>query len=410
MPTAPTVPTPAGRYIVISADGHAGAGLRDYRPFLASGFHDEFDAWADSYVSPFGDLVRPDADRNWDGERRTRDLEADGIVAEVLYPNTVPPFFPKGGLTSLAPSADEYARRLAGLRAHNRWLAAFCAEQPARRAGVGQILLNDVDDAVADVHWIADHGLRGGVLLPGIPPGAPIPPMHAPVYDPVWRACEERAVVVNAHAGSHSPEYGEHPASLSMWLMETSWFSHRPLWTFVMSGVFDRFPGLRLVVAEQGSAWIPEALRTMDAFAAQIANGNVGELRFLEPLVLAKSPSDCWRDHCAVTASFLHRDDCLRRERVGVDKIMWGSDFPHLEGTYPFSVEALALTFTGVPTDEVAAMLAGNAAATYGFDLDVLAPIAARVGPEVEVVAAGLDRVPDGATSMAFRPSVVTNV
>ena len=177
MPTNATLPTPNGRYVVISADCHAGADLLDYRPFLEARYLDDFDAWADSYVSPYGDLVRPDADRNWDSTRRMRDLEADGVVAEVLYPNTVPPFFPKGGLTSLAPSPDEFALRLAGLRAHNRWLAAWCAELPERRAGVGQILLNDIDEAVADVHWIADHGLTGGMLLPGMPPDAGIPPL-----------------------------------------------------------------------------------------------------------------------------------------------------------------------------------------------------------------------------------------
>jgi predicted TIM-barrel fold metal-dependent hydrolase len=395
---------------VISADCHAGADLRDYRPFLEARWLDEFDAWADAYVSPYGDLVKPDADRNWDSTRRMRDLEADGVVAEVLYPNTIPPFFPKGGLTSLTPSADDYARRLAGLRAHNRWLAAWCAEYPDRRAGIGQILLNDVDDAVADVHWIADHGLRGGVLLPGVPPDAGIPPLHAPLYDPVWRACEERGVVVNAHTGSHAPDYGDYPASLSMWLMEASWFSHRPLWIFIMSGVFDRFPGLRLVLAEQGSNWIRQALATMDGFYPQIAAGNIGELRFVQPQLLEKMPSEYWESNCAVAASFLHRDDCLRRDRIGVDHIMWGSDYPHLEGTAPFSKEAIRLTFAGVPEDEVAAMLGGNAARIYGFDLAVLDAIAATCGPEVDAVTAGLDRVPDGAQSLAFRPSVIRNV
>ncbi|MFA5885851.1 MAG: amidohydrolase family protein [Acidimicrobiia bacterium] len=410
MVTNATSPTPSGRYVVISADCHAGADLRDYRPFLEARHLDEFDAWADSYVSPYGDLVKPDADRNWDSTRRMRDLEADGVVAEVLYPNTVPPFFPKGGLTSLAPSPNEFALRLAGLRAHNRWLAAWCAEFPEQRAGIGQILLNDIDEAIADVHWIADHGLRGGVLLPGIPPGAPLPPMHAPVYDPVWQACAERGVVVNAHAGSHSPDYGEHPASLSMWLMETSWFSHRPLWTFIMSGVFDRFPALRLVLAEQGSGWIRQALMTMDGFYAQIAAGNVGELRFQQPQLLERMPSEYWESNCAVAASFLHRDDCRRREGIGVDKIMWGSDYPHLEGTAPFSEEAIRMTFADVPTEEVAAMLGANAARVYGFDLDALAPLAAACGPEVAAVAAGLDRVPEGARSMAFRQTVISNV
>jgi hypothetical protein len=91
------------RYTVISADCHAGADLRDYRAFLEHRLHDDFDAWADAFVNPYGDLVRPDADRNWDSSKRQHDLEADGIVAEVIYPNTIPPFYPKGGLTAGSP-------------------------------------------------------------------------------------------------------------------------------------------------------------------------------------------------------------------------------------------------------------------------------------------------------------------
>ncbi len=398
------------RYIVISADTHAGADLRGYKPFLERRYHDEFDAWAETYVNPFGDLERPDADRNWDSARRARDLEADGIVAEVVYPNTVPPFYPKGGLTATAPAAQEYERRLAGLRAHNRWLAAFCAELPGRRAGVGQILLNDVDEAVRDVHWIADNGLTGGVLLPGMPPDVPIPPLHAPVYDAVWRACEERGVVINAHGGSASPDYGIYPASLSMWLMETSWFAHRPLWTFILSGVFDRFPTLRLVMAEQGTSWVRNALNTMDQFYPQIAKGGIGELRFVEPFLLDKMPSEYWETNCAVAASFMHREDCLRRELIGVDHVMWGSDYPHLEGTFPFSSEALRKTYAGLDPEEVQAMLAGNAARVYGFDLDRLAPLAAQYGPVVSEVFHGLDVTPTGATSLAFRDHMTTNV
>ena len=266
------------RYTVISADCHAGADLRDYRPFLERRYHEDFDAWADTYVSPFADLKRADADRNWDSTRRMRELEADGIAAEVLFPNTVPPFFPKSGLTATAPSADDFERRLAGLRAHNRWLAAWCDEFPGRRAGIGQILLNDVDEAVRDVHWIADHQLRGGVLLPGLPPDSGLPPLHAALYDPVWRACEERGVIVSVHGGSASPDYGMHPASLSLWLIETTWWSHRPLWTMILSGVFDRFPGLRLVMAEQGSGWINNALVVMDQFYRQIASFENGDV------------------------------------------------------------------------------------------------------------------------------------
>jgi predicted TIM-barrel fold metal-dependent hydrolase len=407
--TAP-VPTPNGRYIVISGDCHAGAEMRDYKPFLEARHHDAFDDWADHFVNPYGDLKRADADRNWDDTRRMRDLEADGVVAEVLYPNTIPPFYPKGSLTALTPTDDDFELRLAGLRAHNRWLAAWCDAFPQQRAGVGQILLNDVDEAVRDVHFVADNNLRGGVLLPGLPPGCGIPPLHAPVYDPVWQACEERGVIVAAHGGSASPDYGEYPASLSIWLMEASWFSHRPLWSLIMSGVFDRFPRLQLVLAEQGSGWIRTALNTMDNFSRAIAHGGIGELRFQQPLVLERMPSECWQHNINVAASFLHRDDCAKRDAIGADHIMWGSDYPHSEGTAPFSKEAIARTFAGVPQDEVAAMLGGNAARVYGFDLDALAPLAADHGPTVGDVAAGFDAVPDGATSLAFQPRVVSNV
>jgi hypothetical protein len=81
---------------------------------------------------------------------------------------------------------------------------------------------------------------------------------------------------------------------------------------------------------------------------------------------------------------------------------MWGQDYPHTEGTYPYTREALRHTFASVPTDEVAAMLGENAARVYGFDLDALAPIAARVGPTVEEVATPLDEIPADAYSVAF--------
>jgi len=398
------------RYIVISSDCHAGADLRDYRPFLESAYHAAFDDWADHFVNPFGDLVRADADRNWDSARRMRDLEADGVVAEIVYPNTIPPFFPRSGLTALTPASADLEHRLAGLRAHNRWLAAWCAEYPQRRAGIGQILLNDIDEAVRDVHWIADNDLRGGLLLPGVPPGAPIEPLHSPAYDPVWRACEERGVVINAHGGGSSPDYGMHRASLSIWLMETAWYSHRPLWAFILSGVFDRFPGLRMVLAEQGTGWVRPALDSMDHFYAQLSRGNVGELRFLEPFLLDRMPSEYWATNCHIGASFLHRDDCLQRERIGADRVMWGSDYPHLEGTFPYSKEGIRKTFAGIDPAEVRAMLGATAAQVYGFDLAALAPLAAQFGPGVDEVYGGLDVVPAGATSFAFQDRMPTTV
>jgi hypothetical protein len=164
------------------------------------------------------------------------------------------------------------------------------------------------------------------------------------------------------------------------------------------------------VLAEQGSGWIRRALDTMDTHYSHIARGAIGELKFAAPCLLELTPGEYWERNCHVAASFLHRDDCEQRDLIGADKIMWGSDYPHAEGTFPFSEEALAKTFVGLDPSEVQPMLAGNAADLYGFDLAQLEPLGAVHGPRVDVVAAGLDAVPAGATSLAFRDNVISNV
>ena len=178
------------RYTIISADCHAGADHATYRDYLPVEWHEEFDAWRARYRNPFRDLQDDGRTRNWDDERRTSEQEADGVVAEVVFPNTVPPFFPTGQVVAPAPAdGPDYHRRLAGLHAHNRWLADFVQARPGRRAGLGQILLNDVDQAVSDVGWMRKHGLAG-VLLPGVAPDTPwIAPLFSTVYDPLWAAC-----------------------------------------------------------------------------------------------------------------------------------------------------------------------------------------------------------------------------
>jgi len=134
------------------------------------GHSSDFDAWREKYKNPFKDLGDNRRLRNWDNEMRNGQQDADGIVGEVIFPNTVPPFFPSFVLFAAPPTPDEYEYRLAGVRAHNRWLEDFCGQFPARRAGIGQFFVNDIDDAIEDVKWIKEHNLRGGALLPSVPP------------------------------------------------------------------------------------------------------------------------------------------------------------------------------------------------------------------------------------------------
>ena len=193
------------RYTVVSADGHAGGDIQDYRPYLASRWHDEFDAWAAQYVNPYADLIAPIAYRSWDSDRRLAETESDGIAAEVLFPNTVPPFFAEGNLVALPPSPEDYERRWAGVQAHNRWLADFCAATPGRRAGIVQVFANDMADAVEEVRWAAStFDPFGGILLPSIPPNSHLPPLWEDHYEPLWQVCADLDVPINIHGGSAS--------------------------------------------------------------------------------------------------------------------------------------------------------------------------------------------------------------
>jgi len=397
-----TVTEPTANQIVISSDCHGGASVMEYRDYLDPQWRDEFDAWRQKYSNPFRDLQSTGKERNWDSDFRIAEMNADGVVGEVLFPNTVPPFFPTGSLIAPPPRPDNLDRRWAGLQAHNRWLADFCTAAPARRAGVAQIFLNDVDRAVAEVEWTAQQGLRGGILLPGVPPDAGLPNLYSRVYDPLWAACQDHDVIIHHHTGSAQPQYGKEPIGWVMFAYETSWFAHRTLWHMILGGVFERFPRLKFVVTEQGTGWIPEVLQSLDGLHRRMQSGRTGEVPFADEVVLPMKPSEYWARNCWVGSSFPSPSEVAKRHEIGVDKIMWGSDYPHHEGVWPHTREHLRRSFHDVPDAELVKMLTTNAAEVYGFDLGALAPLAQGVGPTLEEIHTPLEQVPDGATSMSF--------
>ncbi len=387
----------APSYTIISADTHAGGSHAQYRDYLDPKYLDDFDAWRGKYRNPYQDLKQTDLRiRNWDSERRWADQERDGIVGEVLFPNTIPPFFPMFVLFAPPPSPDDYPHRLAGIRAHNRWLADFVAEYPARRAGIGQIFLNDLDAAIDDIHWIKEHGLRGGILLPNIPPDVDwIKPLNHPEYDRLWAVCQDLGVPVNSHGGTGSPQYARTPSSAVLMLAEIPFYSQRPFVQLLIGGVFERFPRLEFVMTEMGCAWVPPLLRRLDDILERIrTNKAVGELRFADDQILPRSATEYFHQNCWVGASQPTPADAAARALIGADRFMWGSDYPHDEGTCPFSREHLRLVFQDVPELELRALLGGNVARLYDFDLDILAADAARVGPSVAELSAPLEQLP----------------
>ena len=395
-------------YTVISADCHAGGSHAMYREYLDPEYRDDFDAWRNKYKNPFRDLQDGGRVRNWDDDRRIGDLEQDGIVGEVVFPNTVPPFFPNFVLFARPPKPDEYEHRLAGIRAHNRWLADFCGRHPERRAGIGQIILNDLDDAIADVHWIKEHGLRGGVLISAIAPDVDyVKPLYDPAYDRLWKVCEDLGVPVNSHGGTGLPDYGKYPAAALLFITEVSFYSQRPFVQLLFSGVFERFPELKFVMTEMGCAWLPPMLRRFDATLAQIRKtGRTGEMRYSDEHILPLSATEYFRRNCWVGVSQPGPDDAAARYDIGLDRFMWGSDYPHDEGTFPFTREHLRQLFHDTDEREMRAILAGNAAELYEFDLEKLAPFAAQAGPTVAELHEPLLELPEHPNEALLKAAV----
>jgi predicted TIM-barrel fold metal-dependent hydrolase len=311
-------------------------------------------------------------------------------------PNTVPPFFPSFVLFAPPPPSDAYEHRLAGIRAHNRWLVDWCNEYPERRAGIGQIFLNDVDDAMADVRWIKDHGLRGGILLPNIPPDVTwVKPLHDPCYEPLWYLCEELGVPVHSHGGIGCPNYGVRPVSQLLYMAEVSFYSERPFVHLLLSGVFERHPGLKFVMTEMGCAWLPPLLERLDATLAAIRAGSSGEMRFTQEDLPSRSATEYFSQNCWIGLSIPSEADRKAIARLGTKRIMWGSDYPHDEGTYPFSRENLRAIFAGTELAQLHRVLSENAARLFNFDLEALKPLARRVGPTVDEISQPLNQLPD---------------
>ena len=395
------IETPAP-YTIISSDCHAGGNMKMYEEYLEDKWRDAFKEWRGGYSNPFRDLQDDGRSRSWDDERRIADQNADGVVAEITYPNTVPPFFPTGTLITY-PATDraEYERRLVGIRTHNRWLVDWCNEHPERRCGLPQVFLNDLDDTIADLEWAAEVGFRS-FMFPAIPPDMGTPGLWEPHYDRLWAVIRDLDLTISQHGGSGGPNYGEAPAATLMYLMEVPFFAHRNLGHLIMSGVFERFPELRFVMTEQGVAWVLDELQRMDGYHAQMSTGRVGELGFAAEMVLPNKPSEYFGRNVWIGASFPSPAEAAAIRKVGVHKVMWGSDYPHYEGTFPNSRESLRRCFSDWNEADLRAIFCDNAVEVYGFDVEALAPHAAEHGPTVDEVATPLDGLPPDNWSPAF--------
>jgi predicted TIM-barrel fold metal-dependent hydrolase len=379
-------------YTLITADTHAGGSHAAYREYLDPKFRQRFDDWRGGYKNPEKEHYGNKKLRNWDLGIRTKDQNSQGVVGEVIFPNTVPPFWNKPLVTPPhAVRPEDYELYWEGIRAHNRWLVDFCAEDPLRRAGIGVILPNDLDDAVEEIGFIAKSGLRGGVLLPLIPPDATwIKPLYHPDWERVYAAIQDHDLVMNQHTGAGIPDHGNSLVGQAVWMSEVTWYAQAGFRYLLLAGVFERHPRLKYILTESGCSWAGPMLKALDNIHRNMSAGVSGEIRYHGEWVLKEPPSEYAKRCCYYGASFPSKAELDGIEAVGEDNVLWGNDYPHYEGTFPYNLESLRLTFCDMPEARRRKLLGENAAKLYGFDLEALAPLAAQHGPTPEQVSSPL--------------------
>ena len=218
-------------------------------------------------------------------------------------------------------------------------------------------------------------------MLPAMSVTSRLPGYADDYFEPFWSACEEHGMVVNLHTGASGSATdtkflydAEHGGMLGLY--EVFVFTRRPLWFMIFGGVFDRHPDLKVVVTENGVQWLPSLIRDMESFFD--THGGAPVRSYLE-----MRPRDYFEKHVWLGGSLMKRYEAEMRHEIGIDKLMWGADYPHLEGAAPVHRETLRYIFGGLPEDDLRRILGANAVDLWGFDADLLQSVADRVGPTV---------------------------
>jgi uncharacterized protein len=288
----------------------------------------------------------------WDPKARLADMDLDGVDGEVLYTD------PTGGASMYALEPDAL---LASMRAFNSAALDFASTARERLVVVHVLPLHDIGAAVDELHRIAGEGARA-VQLPLYPADAGLAPYWDERYDPLWSAIEDAGTPVSLHV---CPPKGRGlakdptPARGIFQVMPPIMMS-QPMVELILTGTFTRHPGLRIVLVEAGLSWIPYMLDRLDRVHVKVGWRERGM-----PLG-DELPSFYWYRNMAAT----FEEDELglsMRDRIGVDNLLWATDYPHPDTTFPRSKEVLAEEFASCSASETEAMTHGNAVRLYGL-------------------------------------------
>ena len=305
-----------------------------------------------------GDARFEDVHRGgYDPQQHLADMRLDGVGGEVLYPSQGLFYFriADGALMS------------AIFRTYNDWLAEFCRTDPSRLKGIAMINLDDVQDGIAELERAARLGLAGAMITEH-------PLDHRrydqPEYERFWATAEVLGMPLSLHTATRRQGKirgaGEKTLRDASSRATKAFYPALSMCDMIFSGVFERYPRLTLAIVEFELSWAPHLLGTMDYTYRE---------RHEEAIYRFKGdvrPSDFF--HRNVVLSFQEDAIGIRlRDVIGVDNMMWGSDYPHSESTFPQSRKILAEILAGVPDDEQAKIVGANTARVYGFDVARLA-------------------------------------
>jgi predicted TIM-barrel fold metal-dependent hydrolase len=293
----------------------------------------------------------------WDPAERLKDMEMDGVEGEVIY-------------TTLGFRQfwfKDAALQQACFRAYNDWLAEYCSYAPKQLAGLALISLYDIEEAVRELQRCRQIGLKGAMIWASPPEDRPY---SAPLYDPFWAAAQDLHMPLSLHAiTGMGPEsqatraMGREIQPVDRYLRAVTGADEvkRTLTVFIFSGVLERFPGLKLVSAENNVGWLPFVIQRWDQAHASS--------RYMQTTPLTLRPSEYF--HRQVYATFI--DDAVgveNRHQIGIDNIMWSSDYPHTASTWPHSRDIIARDFKAAPEAEKWKIVRENVIALYDLDLN----------------------------------------
>ena len=292
--------------------------------------------------------VRPGG---YDGKVRVEEMNADGIDAEVLFPGLV--------ASTIATERDPVFH-LALVQAYNDWILEFSSVAPHRLGAVPWIPNRGIEDALAEIDRVKDLPGVVGFLLYCYPNGSLD---IKPEDDAVWEAIQDTGKSINIHVSMmEEPPHLRPPRSAAMTLPGVGHFYDAPgrMLQFIFSGVLDRFPELQINLAEVDCGWMPYFQDQCDDNLLRHSKSQFRDHG------LSMKPSEYMKKN--FSASFITDPVALEiRNRIGVHRLMWSNDYPHITSDWPESWKTINATFANLPEEDRHAILCGNAQRIFGF-------------------------------------------